>query len=169
VYANDPGKMPSNEGMRPEKTSLEVTSSAFGAGTEIPSEYTCDGTDSTPPLTWSVIPKDAKSIAILAEDKDAAKANFTHWLVTDIPASTTSLDAGQALPEGAMTAKNDKGSTGYTGPCPPTGRHHYVFHVYAIDKTIGKPTSRADFMQRIGGHVLAEGQLVGTYQKRAAR
>ena len=133
-------------------TSLTVTSSAFQANQAIPSEYTCDGGAKTPPLSWSGVPSDAKSVAILVEDPDAPKGTFTHWIVTNIPPSQTSLANGA---EG----------TRYTAPCPPSGTHHYHFRVYALDKTLAHPASRADFMKQIKGHVLAQGDLVGTYSK----
>ncbi len=147
------------------KPSVTVTSSAFKANEAIPSEYTCDGGEKSPPLSWSNIPSDAKSIAILVDDPDAPKGTFTHWIVTNIPPSETSISAGGALPQGAVAAKNDKGATGYAGPCPPTGTHHYHFQVYALDTTIARPTSRADFMKKVKGHILAEGELVGTYER----
>lgn len=144
---------------------LTVTSDAFKANEAIPSEYTCDGAEKTPSLSWSNVPSDAKSIAILVEDPDAPKGTFTHWMVTNIPPTETSLSSSGTLPQGATAAKNDKGATGYAGPCPPTGTHHYHFRVYALDKTIAEPTSRADFMKEIKGHVVAQGELVGTYMR----
>jgi hypothetical protein len=144
---------------------LTVTSTAFKAGESIPSEYTCDGMEKAPPLSWSNVPSDAKSVAILADDPDAPKGTFTHWMVTNIPPTETSLTENGALPQGAVAAKNGKGATGYAGPCPPTGTHHYHFRVYALDTTLTQPTSRDDFMKEIKGHVLAQGELVATYKK----
>jgi len=141
----------------PAKAKLTVTSSAFEAGSAIPSEYTCDGAEKSPPLSWSNVPSSAKSIAILVEDPDAPKGTFTHWMVTNIPPNESSLSAAGSLPQGAVAAKNDKGQSGYAGPCPPSGTHHYHFRVYALDTTIAKPASRGDFMSEIKGHVLAEG------------
>ncbi len=145
-----------------------MTSSAFGANGAIPSEYTCDGAQTTPPLTWSNVPKNTRAAAILIEDPDAPNGAFTHWLVTGIPPAITSLSSGGTLPEGAMVAKNGKGDTGYIGPCPPSGRHHYFFHVYALDTTIPGPATKEDFLSSINGHILAEGQLIATYQKSTA-
>jgi Raf kinase inhibitor-like YbhB/YbcL family protein len=121
---------------RRSEAALTVTSSAFQANGAIPSEYTCDGAEQTPPLAWSNVPPGTKSIAIHVEDVDAPSGAFTHWLVTNIPPTQTSLEPGAALPHGAMTAKNGKGATGYTGPCPPNGTHHYHFRVFALDKTL---------------------------------
>lgn len=149
--------------------SLKVTSTAFSENGAIPKDHTCDGRDISPPLSWSGVPKDAKSIAVLVDDPDAPKGTFTHWLVTGIPPTTTSLPAGGALPERAVAAKNDMGRSGYAGPCPPSGRHHYHFHVYALDLPLHKAMSRTELQAAIRGHVLAEGELVGTYQRHASR
>jgi hypothetical protein len=144
---------------------LEVSSPAFKDNAPIPADYTCEGAGTAPPLAWSRVPPATKSIAILVDDPDAPKGTFTHWLVTGIPPTTTSLDRGGELPAGAMASKNGKGETGYTAPCPPSGRHRYHFDVFALD--IAKPpaTSRADFLAAINGHIIAKGELVGTVQK----
>jgi Raf kinase inhibitor-like YbhB/YbcL family protein len=146
--------------------SLEVMSTAFTANNPIPAEYTCDGADTAPPLAWSKAPAATKSIALLVDDPDAPKGTFTHWLVTGIPATTTSLTGD--LPEGAVAAKNDKGTTGYAGPCPPAGVHHYQFRIYALDIALPAAMTRAELLNKVRGHVVASGLLVGTYEKRAA-
>jgi Raf kinase inhibitor-like YbhB/YbcL family protein len=148
----------------PQKT-IKVTSSAFKMNEAIPAQYTCEGANKSPPLAWSNVPKNAKSVALVVEDPEAPKGTFTHWLVTDLPVSETSLAADAQIPQGAVAAKNDKGETGYTGPCPPSGVHHYHFHVYALDKEIGPQQSQSDFLSAIRGHVLAEGDLIATYEK----
>lgn len=144
---------------------LKVTSSAFKANAAIPAEYTCDGASTPLPIAWSAVPKTTRSVAVLIDDPDAPGGSFTHWLVTSIPPSETQLPQGGVLPTGAVAAKNGKGDAGYAGPCPPTGRHHYHIHVYALETTIPAPGSKDDFQSTIDGHVLAEGELVGTYQK----
>jgi Raf kinase inhibitor-like YbhB/YbcL family protein len=149
----------------PDRPKLQVSSSAFAANQAIPPKYTCDGTQTTPPLSWSKVPAGTQSIAILVDDPDAPKGTFTHWLVTGIAPTTTSLAAGAALPQGAMAARNSKGEAKYAGPCPPEGRHRYVFRVFALDSAIASPRSKDDFLAAIDRHVLAEGELVGTYQK----
>ncbi|MDX2088374.1 MAG: YbhB/YbcL family Raf kinase inhibitor-like protein [Kofleriaceae bacterium] len=146
-------------------SSLSVTSSAFSANGEIPSEHTCDGAQLSPPLAWSTPPAGTKSIAVLVDDPDAPRGAFTHWIVTGLPATTTSLAAGAKLPSGAITGKNDFGATGWGGPCPPRGRHRYVFHVYALDIPLAKALTPAQFKSAIADHVLAAGELVGTYQR----
>lgn len=153
---------------RQAKADLKLTSTAFKANQQIPSEYTCDGSDTAPPLAWSAVPGNTRSLALLVEDPDAPDGTFTHWLVTGIAPTTDGITPGAGLPAGAVAAKNGKGDTGYTGPCPPSGRHHYAFHVYALETTIPTPATKDDFLAAIKGHVLAEGLLVGTYEKSGA-
>jgi Raf kinase inhibitor-like YbhB/YbcL family protein len=150
------------------KQPLTVTSSAFRADTAIPPEYTCDGTQVPPPLTWSRVPTGTRSIAVFIDDPDAPTGTFTHWLITGIPPTAASIPVGGTLPDGAVASKNGKGDVGYAGPCPPSGRHHYVFHVYALETTIPPPGGKSDFLAAIDGHILGEGQLIGRYQKVAA-
>jgi Raf kinase inhibitor-like YbhB/YbcL family protein len=167
----DAGKAPATTSHSPTprmaKADLKLTSTAFTANQAIPSQYTCDGTAISPPVAWSAVPGNTRSVALLVEDPDAPDGTFTHWLITGIQPQTTSLAAGAALPQGAVAARNGKGDTGYTGPCPPSGRHRYVFHVYALETTIPSPVTKEDFLASVTGHVLAEGQLIGTYQKSA--
>lgn len=146
---------------------LEVTSSAFGANEAIPARYTCDGEGISPPLSWSDVPEATRSMAILVDDPDAPDGPFTHWIVTDLPPTTRLLDEGGALPREAAPGRSDAGTTGYYGPCPARGRHRYRFHVYALDTTIGRAATREELLSAIDGHVLDEGELVGTYQKQA--
>lgn len=148
----------------PSRLELAVTSTAFTANQPIPPEFTCDGGDNPPPLAWSTPPKDTRSIAVFVDDADAPRGTFTHWLVTGISPLATSL-AGTSLPGGAVAAKNSKGDASYTGPCPPAGRHRYYFHVFALDTAIAQPADKLDFLRAINGHVLADGTLMGTYQK----
>lgn len=143
---------------------LEVISSAFRANEDIPVEYTCDGANTPPPLAWSQVPRTTRSVAVLVDDPDAPNGVYTHWLVTGLAPQTTSL--GKQLPSGAVATGTGTGDTHYTAPCPPSGRHHYRFRVYALDKEIPKPAGRAEFLKSIRGHVLAEGELVGMYEKR---
>jgi len=148
-----------------DPASLTVKSSAFANNGAIPTEYTCDGSETSPPLSWSKVPDGTKSIAILVDDPDAPMGTFTHWLVTGLPTSTTSLGKGAPIPADAMAQKNDKGKNAYTGPCPPSGRHRYRFHVYALDIAKPKSMTRTAFLAEINGHTLATGELVGTYQR----
>jgi Raf kinase inhibitor-like YbhB/YbcL family protein len=145
---------------------LEVRSPAFAPGAAIPAEYTCDGQNVSPPLTWTKPPAGTKSVAVVVDDPDAPNGTFTHWIVTNLPHDAASLDADAKLPDGARTERNDKGGTGWTGPCPPSGTHHYRFRVYALDQRLpNAATSRDDLLKMIDGHVLAEGLLVATYKR----
>jgi Raf kinase inhibitor-like YbhB/YbcL family protein len=147
---------------------LRVNSPAFSNGSEIPRKYTCDGQNAAPPLEWSGVPDGAKSIAVICEDPDAPSGAFAHWVLYDIPASS------HGLPEHAKTGTsgvNSFGKPGFGGPCPPKKdhAHHYHFHVYALDIESLGPSglSKEDALSAMREHVVAEGELVGTY-KRAA-
>jgi hypothetical protein len=151
---------------------VTLTSKAFPEGGSIPRQYTCEGEDTAPPLEWSGLPAGTKSVALIIDDPDAPdpkapKRTWVHWVLYDIPPSTAGLQEGGALPAGARAGKNDWGRTGYGGPCPPTGRHRYIHKLYALDALLGdlgQPT-KAELEQAMKGHVLAEGRLVGTYEK----
>jgi Raf kinase inhibitor-like YbhB/YbcL family protein len=151
---------------------LSVTSSAFNAGGSIPRKYTCEGEDIAPPLEWSGIPAGAKSLALIVDDPDAPdpkapQRTWVHWVVYDMPPATTGLPEGGALPAGAYEGKNDWGRTGYGGPCPPIGRHRYFHKVYALDVVLGNlgQATKAQLEAAMKGHILAQAQLMGTYQK----
>jgi Raf kinase inhibitor-like YbhB/YbcL family protein len=164
AFAETP--LPQNPSREPKAgQTLHVTSQAFRANSAIPREYTCEGADISPPLAWSNVPPDTKSIAVLVDDPDAPGGTVLHWLVTGLSGSATSLGKGAELPEGAIAVKNTRGQPGYMGPCPPSGRHRYRFNVFALDRSPGSPQTREDFENAIEGHVLAHGVLVGTYEK----
>ena len=156
---------------------MELSSTAFAQGGEIPRQHTCEGDDLAPPLRWSGVPERALSLALIVDDPDAPdpaapKMTWVHWVLFDIPPSTSELpEGGQALPDGTCEGSNDWRRTGYGGPCPPVGRHRYFFKLYALDTRLPdlhKPT-KADLERAMQGHMLAQAQLVGTYQKRQAR
>jgi Raf kinase inhibitor-like YbhB/YbcL family protein len=154
-----------------EPTRLAVTSDAFRSDDAIPVQYTCDGAGKAPTLSWTKVPADTKSIAILVDDPDAERGPFTHLLATNIPSTQTSLDLGGAAPAGASIMRNDTESEGYLAPCPENGLHHYHFRVYALDAPVRRaPVTRAvtreTFLRGLRGHVLAEGELVGIYESR---
>ena len=153
---------------------LKVTSPAFEQGGSIPTKYTCEGDDISPPLSWSGVPANAKSVAIIVDDPDApdpAKPQrvYVHWVVYNIPTKTTSLGENaskSALSGGAVQGKNDWGNAGYGGPCPPIGRHRYFFKVYALDTMLNlKNATKADLEREMKGHIVDSGELMGTYQK----
>jgi Raf kinase inhibitor-like YbhB/YbcL family protein len=145
---------------------LQVTSTAFAAGAEIPAELTCEGANTSPPLAWSGAPPATKGYAIVVDDPDAPGKTWVHWVLANVPASTTSLAAGASAGD---AGKTDFGSVGYGGPCPPIGRHRYRFKVYALDAVpLGAPgQTKAELLAAIAGHVIALGELDGTYQKHA--
>lgn len=146
---------------------MEVTSSYFAEGESIPVSVSCDGDNRSPDLAWSGVPAGTKSLVMIADDPDAS--GFVHWLVYSIPASATSLPAGitneATLTDGAVQGKNSRGNVGYTGPCPPSGTHTYVFTVYALDTNPSlEPSSAAkDVLQAVEGHILGTGVLTGRY------
>ena len=152
---------------------LEITSSAFAPNSEIPRKYTCDGEDVSPPLQWRGVPPDAKSLALIVDDPDAPdpkapKMTYVHWVIVDMPPSTTSLPeaaSGKKMPPGAHEGVNDWKKAGFGGPCPPIGRHRYFFKLYALDRTLNldRPT-KPDLEKAMRGHIVAQAELVGTYQ-----
>jgi len=164
---------------RSSAMTLKATSSAFQQGGSIPAKYTCEGQDVSPPLAWSGAPGNIKSYALIVDDPDApdpAKPQrvYVHWVLYNIPASTSSLPENASksgLPKGAVQGKNDWGKAEYGGPCPPIGRHRYFFKLYALDTALtglSSPT-KADLEKAMKGHVIDSGELMGTYQKAAAK
>jgi len=151
---------------------LEVSSGAFAPGGTIPAMYTCDGANVSPALSWSAPPPGTAGIAILVTDPDAPGGTFIHWVAYNISPGTRGIPAGgprrTVLPAGSVQGTNDFGGPGYGGPCPPRGRpHHYYFTVYALDANItlaGKGDGRM-LLGALGGHVLAEGEIVGIYRR----
>lgn len=151
-----------------------VTSPAYPNGGSIPAVYTCDGQDLSPPLAWSGVPAATKSLALILEDPDAPdpaapQMTWVHWVLYDIPAGVHALAEGAArhLPAGTREGLNDWQRTGYGGPCPPVGRHRYFLKLYALDTELPdlrRPTRDA-LLAAMRGHVLAEAQLLGTYQR----
>ncbi|MBN2191721.1 MAG: YbhB/YbcL family Raf kinase inhibitor-like protein [Polyangiaceae bacterium] len=154
-----------------DRAALTVTSTAFGAKGAIPSRFTCDGENVSPPLAWTGAPHGTRSFAIVIDDLDAPdpehpKVVWVHWVVADIPATTSSIPEGGALPRGAVAGMNDWKKPEYGGPCPPVGRHRYLHRVYALDAVLGlSAPSKGELERAIKGHVLARGELVGTYEK----
>ena len=145
---------------------MKITSSAFHEGGDIPSKFTCDESDTSPPLQITGIPSEAKSLVLIADDPDAPGGLFTHWLVWNIPPQTSSIAEGIA-PKGVQGA-NDFGKSGYRGPCPPPGRHRYSFKIFALDRELelrsGAKRSQVDAAMK--GHVIAQGELVGRYGRK---
>jgi Raf kinase inhibitor-like YbhB/YbcL family protein len=151
---------------------LDLSSTAFKEGETIPKLYTGEGKDVSPPLRWAEPPAGTKSFALICDDPDAPHGTYTHWVLFNLPADTRKLDEGiptkQTLDNGARQIKNDSDETGYSGPYPPPGdAHRYFFKVYALDTTLDLKAgaSKADVVAAMKGHVLAEGRLMGRYQR----
>jgi Raf kinase inhibitor-like YbhB/YbcL family protein len=153
---------------------MTLSSPAFQQNGHIPSKYTCEGEDVSPPLAWEGVPDGAKSLVLIIDDPDAPdpkapKMVWVHWVVYNIPPDTDSLpeNAGKTrLPQGALLGLNDFKKTGYGGPCPPIGRHRYFHKLYALDITLDlRGATKSQIEQAMQGHVLANAELIGTYQK----
>src|SRR5574340_656920 len=151
---------------------LELKSPDFAAGGTIPTQFTCDGADVSPALQWSAPPAAAQSLALIADDPDAPVGTWVHWVVYDFPADVTELADGlptsDTLPGGGKQGRNDFRKIGYGGPCPPPGKpHRYFFKLYALDAPTNlKPrATKADVLNAIEGHVLAQAELMGTYKR----
>ncbi|MBA2633213.1 MAG: YbhB/YbcL family Raf kinase inhibitor-like protein [Chloroflexi bacterium] len=144
---------------------LNVTSSAFAEGEGIPSRFTCDGDDVSPPLAWSGSPEGTAAYALIVDDPDAR--GWIHWLASDIPADQPGLDEGASGSSAGAEGRNDFGRTGHGGPCPPSGTHRYAFEVFALSEPLGlAPGFSADELRAaLEGKVLASGRLTGTYQR----
>ena len=153
---------------------MQLSSSAFEANQAIPQQYTCDGKDVSPPLRWSGVPDNARSLVLIVDDPDAPdpaapRMTWVHWVLYNLPVSCDGLAeaiASAKLPSGTAEGINDWKRTGYGGPCPPIGRHRYFFKLYALDMVLpvlDKPT-KAKVEQAMQGHIIEETVLLGTYQ-----
>ena len=151
---------------------VRLESPAFSNGRPIPAVHTADGRDVSPALSWSGVPREAQSLALLCEDPDAPRGTWVHWVLYDLPASATGLPEAVAAAErpatGGAQGKNDFGRLGYGGPAPPSGTHRYYFRLYALDAPLGLPpgATRRDVGRAMEGRILAEGELMGTYSRR---
>jgi Raf kinase inhibitor-like YbhB/YbcL family protein len=152
---------------------MELNSSAFAPGGEIPRRHTCEGEDLAPPLQWTGVPERAASLVLIVDDPDAPdpaapQRTWVHWVLYDMPPAASGLpEGGLPLAAGAREGLNDWNRRGYGGPCPPVGRHRYFFKLYALDKVLPalpRPT-KAAVEEAMRGHVLAQAELLGTYKK----
>ena len=162
------------ENLQPRKVmKLSITSTAFSEWQPIPQKYTCQGSDISPPLKWTNAPAATRSFALIADDPDAPMGTWVHWVVYDLPANLGALPEDvaktQFIPGNAKQGLNDFHRLGYGGPCPPSGKpHRYFFKLYALDRMLDlKPgATKKDLETAMKDHVLAEGQLMGTYQRK---
>jgi Raf kinase inhibitor-like YbhB/YbcL family protein len=145
---------------------MKVISSALKEGANIPSKFTCDGADTSPPLQIADVPSGAKSLALIVDDPDAPGGLFTHWMVWNIPPQTGAIGEGSA-PKGVQGI-NDFGKSGYGGPCPPSGTHRYYFKVFALDRELDLPfgAKRGQLDAAMKGHVVGQGELMGRYSRK---
>jgi Raf kinase inhibitor-like YbhB/YbcL family protein len=153
---------------------MTLNSPAYEQNGHIPSKYTCEGEDISPPLAWEGVPNGAKSLVLIIDDPDAPdpkapKMVWVHWVVYNMPPDTKSLPENASklgLPQGTLAGVNDFKKTGYGGPCPPIGRHRYFHKLYALDTTLDlRGATKSQIERAIQGHVLANTELIGTYQK----
>lgn len=149
------------------RSTLKLESSAFSNGGDIPSQYTCDGTNVSPPLKISGVPQSAQSLVLILHDPDAPLAGgFLHWTIWNIDPGAAEIPEN-SVPAEAVTGNNGSGQPGYTGPCPPSGQHHYNFYLYALDAKLDLPLSatKTDIEQAMQGHILEQTILGGLYKR----
>jgi Raf kinase inhibitor-like YbhB/YbcL family protein len=150
---------------------LVLASGAFKKGEAIPKQYGCKGADISPPLEWSNIPNNTKTLALIVDDPDAPMGTWVHWVIFNIPSTATGLPENvppeESLPDGALQGKNDFRNYGYGGPCPPGGTHRYFFKLYALDATLQLKggCTKAELLKAMRGHVIGEAQLMGRYSR----
>jgi Raf kinase inhibitor-like YbhB/YbcL family protein len=150
---------------------IQITSTAFQQGGAVPVKYSCDGDNVSPPLAWSGIPEGAQSIALICDDPDAPGMIWVHWVLFNLPPDTGELSENvpdqETLSNGARHGINDSANLGYNGPCPPPGTHRYYFKIYALDTMLNLQAgaTKTQLLNAMSGHILAEGELMGTYAR----
>lgn len=150
---------------------IKVKSSSFEDGAMIPKECTCDGANISPPLEWQSGPAGCESFALICDDPDAPMGTWVHWVVYNIPAQVNRLAKGvpssKVLEDGTYQGTSDFRKIGYGGPCPPPGTHRYYFKIYALDTRLklDPGATKAQLLRAIGGHILAQGELMGRYRR----
>ena len=155
---------------------MELTSAAFDAGAEIPNGFANDGDDVSPELSWSDAPKGTKCFVLIMHDPDAPRTGgFTHWVVYNIPSQTNHIEENvskqEQIPGVGTHGKNDAGKLGYVGPAPPSGVHRYFFRLFALDSSLdlGPGATHKQVSAAMRGHILAQAELMGTYEKKSTR
>lgn len=147
---------------------MKLMSPAFEKVGEIPTLYTCDGEDKSPPLSWEGAPEGTKSFVLIVDDPDAPMGIWDHWILFNLPASIASLSEDiKDLPQGTKVGRNSWGREDYGGPCPPDRRHHYSFKLYALDRLLSLEAgvSKKDIEKAMQGHILAEATLTASYDR----
>ena len=145
---------------------LSLKSSVFEHMGDIPRKYTCQGENISPPLSISNIPENAKSLALIAEDPDAPGITVTHWVICHLDPTITEIPEGGKL-EKAIIGKNMRGKNEYMGPCPPFGKHRYIFKLFALDEQLelDSKSKKKHLLKKMQGYIIEETQLIGLYQK----
>ena len=163
------GAMP----MPPGKHLMQLTSTAFKSGGAIPKQFTCEGKNVSPPLTWTGASANVKSFALIVDDPDAPNGTWVHWVVYDLPATTTELPQdtpkSQSIAGNAKQGINDFKQVGYGGPCPPPGKaHRYFFKLYALDEMLNlKPgATKKEIEKAMTSHIVGTAELIGTYERK---
>lgn len=178
LYMTSCGSKPASSSPTPaspeegvQTMALEISSPAFAASQLIPSKYTCDGANISPPLLWRGVPERTQSFALVMDDPDAP-SGFVHWVLYNIPASVDSLPEAvpkrDALEDGSLQGRNSANSIGYRGPCPPSGTHRYYFRLYALDVKLLRLSAGATKQQLLTamqGHILAQAELMAPYAR----
>ena len=144
---------------------MKLKSKDFEENSNIPSEFTCDGRDISPQLSWEDAPAETKSFALSVTDPDAPRGTWVHWLVHDIPKDVRSIDR-ESLPKGAKQVENDFGRKDYGGPCPPSGTHRYIFTIYALDAERLEDISKRNFFDKVEKQTLGKAVLKGLYKRK---
>jgi Raf kinase inhibitor-like YbhB/YbcL family protein len=151
--------------MHSELLQIVLKSAGFEEGKVIPGRYTADGQDVSPPLTWSGVPHEAKSLALICDDPDAPRGTWSHWVLFNLPPDLRELPEG-TTPSGALQGTNGFGNLGYGGPSPPPGKpHRYYFRIYALDGPLALPAGakREEVLAAMEGKIVAQGQFMGKY------
>ena len=173
---SDTSRQP-NDSQSSNAGAMVLTSTAFAEGQPVPPRHTADGEDLSPPLTWSAVPEGTKELALICDDPDAPGGTWVHWVIYGIPADAKGLPEGVARderppqPAGAVQGKNtwpDGENIGYRGPAPPKGGpHRYFFKLYALDVALpeGPGKTKEELLKAMSGHVIGQGQLMGTYER----
>lgn len=150
---------------------IDIKSSAFEHGGVIPSKYTCDGANVSPPLQWGLLPPGTVTLAIISDDPDAPVGTWVHWVIYNIPSEDLwipeNIPCIELHPDGCLQGMNDFKRIGYGGPCPPGGTHRYFFKLYALDKRLNLPAgiTKSQLVTEMEGHILGSGELMGLYTR----
>lgn len=144
-----------------------ISSPEFAQNQTIPMKFTCEGANVAPTLIWEGFPEETKSFALIMDDPDAPGGTWVHWVLFNIPATTKHLNSQNSTPDGAVNGTNSWGKKSYGGPCPPTGQHHYLFKIYALDTKLAltSKATKEEVEVAMKEHILAKAELIGVYKK----